>query len=321
MEEIRTNRQYKDRLFRFIFGNSEWKENTLELYNALNDSHYTDPDELELTTIDDIIYLEMKNDLSFIIGDEMNLYEQQSTYNPNMPLRGLMCFAKLYDQYIKTHGLNVYGSKQLALPRPEYVVFYNGKKKTASRETLRLSDSFTSKDNDADGKRSGSNDVINGGSAIEVTTKVININEEIGDELLKKSRKLHEYSLFVHKVRGKIEKGMTADDAIHATVDECIHEDILSKILLKHKSEVIDMIITEYNAAEHEALIRKEAHAEGIAQGKAEGIAQGKAEGIAEGKIEIIQFMYSSGKTPAKIAELTGVPYDLVTKYINKYHK
>ena len=96
-ENLHINRQFKDRLFRLLFGSEEYKENILSLYNALNNTSYTDVNDIELTTIDDIIYIRMKNDVSLLLHDTMNLWEQQSSYNPNMPVRGLMYFGNLYE--------------------------------------------------------------------------------------------------------------------------------------------------------------------------------------------------------------------------------
>ena len=78
--------QFKDRLFKAIFGrdnpqSSQWR---LELYNALRGTNYSDPKALELNTIENVIYLTMRNDISFLIDSQLTLFEQQSTYNPNM---------------------------------------------------------------------------------------------------------------------------------------------------------------------------------------------------------------------------------------------
>ena len=91
---LRVNRRYKDRLFRFLFRN---KRDLLELYNAVNGSAYTDPEDLEIITLEDVIFMKMKNDLSFMVYDQLNLYEHQSTFSPNMPLRGLLYFAQQYE--------------------------------------------------------------------------------------------------------------------------------------------------------------------------------------------------------------------------------
>ena len=120
--------QYKDRLFNFLFGSEENKEWTLSLYNAVNGSNYTDSSAIEITTIKEVMYLGMHNDTSFLISDEMALYEQQSSYNPNMPLRLMQYAGNLYEKYIKQRNLNKYGSTLIKLPVPKLVVFYNGTK-------------------------------------------------------------------------------------------------------------------------------------------------------------------------------------------------
>ena len=120
------NRKHKDRLFSFLFGSEANREWTLSLYNAVNGTSFTDPEEIQFTTIEDAIYMGMKNDLSFILCYVMNIYEQQSTYSPNMPVRQLMYAGKLYDKYIQTNNLNIYGKKIVRLPVPKLIVFYNG---------------------------------------------------------------------------------------------------------------------------------------------------------------------------------------------------
>ena len=136
------NSQYKDRLFTFLFGSEENKDWTLSLYNAVNGSFYQDPNAIEITTIKEIMYLGMHNDVSFLILDEMNLYEQQSTYNPNMPLRMMQYTGNLFEKYIKQRKLNKYSSRRFFLPVPRLVVFYNGTLEQQDEIVLRLSDSF-----------------------------------------------------------------------------------------------------------------------------------------------------------------------------------
>ena len=125
------NVQYKDRLFNFLFGSEENKAWTLSLYNAVNGSSYTNPDEIEITTIKEVMYLGMHNDVSFLIAEEMALYEQQSSYNPNIPLRMLQYSGNLYEKYIRQNKLNKYGTAVLKLPVPKLVTFYNGAKRAA----------------------------------------------------------------------------------------------------------------------------------------------------------------------------------------------
>ena len=117
---------YKDRLFTFLFGNEEKKEWTLSLYNAVNQSSYNHPEELQILSIREVLYMGMRNDVSFLIADEISLYEQQSSYNPNMPLRQMQYLGNLYERYIRENKLNKYGSALLKLPTPRLVTFYNG---------------------------------------------------------------------------------------------------------------------------------------------------------------------------------------------------
>ena len=167
------NTHYKDRLFSFIFGSPERKDWTLSLYNAVNGSSYTNPMDIEIMTIDDVLYMGMKNDMAFLLTDIANMYEQQSTYNPNMPVRKLMYAARLYDRYIHMNKLNIYSTKQVRLPVPKLITFYNGKEDRED-DILELKDAFRT----ADGQP------IEAEPDIQVRVRMININygknKEIG---------------------------------------------------------------------------------------------------------------------------------------------
>lgn len=121
MSAIRQN--YKDTLFRKLFGDPENKKELLSLFNALNGTAYTNEDDLEITTIGDVVYMSMKNDVSCILDCYMGLFEHQSTFNPNMPLRGLLYFGKLYDKYVVENECNLYGSTLIKIPTPRYLSY------------------------------------------------------------------------------------------------------------------------------------------------------------------------------------------------------
>ena len=118
-EYISINEKYKDKIFCLLFGREEYKDNILSLYNALNNTNYSNVDDIEIATIEDTIYIRMKNDVSFLIGSYLSLWEQQSTFNPNMPVRGLMYYGNLYNSYIHDRGLNIYGSSLMKIPTPK----------------------------------------------------------------------------------------------------------------------------------------------------------------------------------------------------------
>lgn len=180
----RIQRNYKNGLFLMIFGN---KPALLSLYNAIRGSNYTNPDDLIINTIEGVLYLGMKNDVSFIINNELNLYEAQSSWNPNMPLRGLFYFSRVYEGYIAEHDLNIYSQTLLKLPTPNYIVFYNGTKEDGDSRILRLSDSFIKHDGEE--------------ACLECTATMININYGHNKKLMEACRELYEYSYLIEQIR------------------------------------------------------------------------------------------------------------------------
>ena len=282
IRRLTVNRKYKDHLFRMIFQD---KKDLLELYNAINDSSYTDPDDLTITTLQDVIYLGMKNDLSFIIGSHLNLYEHQSTWNDNMPLRGLFYFSDMLRGYVEEYDLNIYKEKRILLPIPKYIVFYNGTDKQPDRVEMKLSDSY---ENVADGIYD-----------LECKVTVLNINKGHNQTLMAKSKRLSDYAYFVQAVRENLSQGYGTEEAVVHAVDECIQKNILSDILRRSRAEVVDLFLTTYDAKKHRKAIEEEAREDGLAQGLAEGrekgLAEGRAEGRAEGKDLLIRALHELG--------------------------
>ena len=242
------NRQHKDRLFRFLFGES--KENALSLYNALNHSSYTKAEQLEFTTIGDALYMGMKNDLSFLFEMELSVYEHQSTLNPNMPLRGLLYLPRLFEAYVTKQRVSIYDSALLRLPTPHYVVFYNGKEKAPETWEMRLSDAFD-----------------HPGGCVELVVTVYNINAGNNRELMEQCRPLGEYAELISLIRQNQAAGMEIGSAVNSAVDACINRGILADVLIKHKAEVVGMLLTEYNEAETMELIRESAERRGMEKG------------------------------------------------------
>ncbi len=245
------NTKYKDRLFSFIFGRPERKEWTLSLYNAVNGSSHTDPEEIEIVTMEDILYMGMKNDMSFLITDTANMYEQQSTYNPNMPVRKLMYAARLYDRYIHMNRLNIYSTKQIRLPVPKLVTFYNGMEERED-DILELKDAFLTED----GKPAETE------SDIQVRVRMININYGKNKELMGACRPLSEYAWFIAEIR-RNNQGMDIESAVDSALEAMPEEFGLKKFLVANKAEVKQMCITEYNEAETMEQFREEGREEG----------------------------------------------------------
>lgn len=246
MNETQVQRNYKDSFFRMLFKD---KENLLSLYNALNKTCYTDVNGLEITTLENAVYMNYKNDVSFVFDFELMLYEHQSTINPNMPLRDLLYVTGLLQKRIRTE--NLYGSKQIMIPSPRFVVFYNGTDNYPERQTLRLSDAYKKKQENPE---------------LELTVTVYNINYGYNDEILDACKTLKEYAMYVEQVR-TYAKQMPLTEAIEKAVDYCIGADILSEFLRKNRAEVISMTIYEYDEEAHHKLLYEEGVEDGIERG------------------------------------------------------
>ena len=160
------------------------RENLLSLYNAVNHSHYTDASELEIVTLKNAVYMNMKNDQAFLLDMQLNLYEHQSTWNPNMPLRFLMYVAKEYQMLVRNQTL--YASALVKVPTPHFVVFYNGETEQEAETILRLSHSFQQKTDKPE---------------LELMVRVLNINLDKKQEVLEACQLLKEYMLLVNKIR------------------------------------------------------------------------------------------------------------------------
>ena len=263
-----TSREYKDRLFSFIFGREEHKDWTLSLYNAVRGSHYTNPDDIQITTIRDVLYLGMHNDVSFIIANELSLYEQQSTYNPNMPIREFLYAAKLLEQYLAPKKMELYWKKLVRIPAPKLVVFYNGRENHPDETLLKLSDAYP--------------DGIEGD--IEVKVRMLNINFGHSKKLFDACQPLREYTWLVEKIRD-LTKITNLEEAVDRAINEMPNEFRLKTILIQHKAEVKGMILTEYDEQEAMNSFREEGRQEGRQEGVQEGLVKGMIALIQQGAI------------------------------------
>ena len=259
MSEFSTtqHREYKDRLFKAIFGrdNPQSKQWRLELYNALRGTNYTDPEALEVNTIENVIYLTMHNDISFLADSQMTLFEQQSTYNPNMPLRGLLYFAQLYQMHLSKLGKTLHRTTLVKIPNPKFVVFYNGTKETKDIEYLRLSEAFEHKENNHD---------------FEWTAELVNINQNHNKTLQKNCKPLYDYVIYISRIKSNKQSGMSAKDAVNDAVDWAIKENLLDGFFRLQKEEILGMSLTEYDEEE----VAKDLFEEGKEVGHAEGAQQ-----------------------------------------------
>ena len=297
-KKVTANRNYKDTVFRKLFSD---RRNLLSLYNAINGTAYTDETKLEIVTLENAIYMGMKNDLSFLIDDVLNLYEHQSSYSPNLPLRGLFYFSSLYREQIESVKQRLYTNSPLYIPFPQYLVFYNGTKEEPERQELKLSDLFITNGKGAT-------------PALECTALVLNINLGHNRRLMEKCKALKEYAQFIAIIRENIAVGMIFEDAVENAVDVCIKKGILSEILRKNRAEVIEMILTEYDENEFRDFLKEEAWNEGHKAGRETGLLEGMIK-------TCMDFQISKEQTIAKLRKDFSMSEEEAKQSVEKYWK
>ncbi len=289
-QTTKTQKQVYDHLFIAIFGkdterSKRWR---LELYNALNNTNYTDPDALELNTLENVIYIKMHNDVSFLVDSQMTLYEHQRTTNPNMPLRGFFYFAQLYQKYIDSKRELIGTTTLIKIPNPNYIVFYNGDTSRDEDYELKLSDAFFHED------KSGK---------FEWTARVLNINKEYNLSLQKKCKPLYDYIQFVSRINDNKEKGMPIEEAVDEAVDWACEQNLLEGYIREQKAEVKMNLLTEYDEEAYIRIWRRD----GIIQGKQE-----KAIEVASNLLELKKL------PPEQIAQSVGLSLEQVLELQKK---
>ena len=228
-ESLGVQKEYKDRVFKFLFGSPERKDWTLSLYNAIRGTHYTDPDMITFNTIGDVIYMGMKNDVSFLISSEMQMWEHQSTYNPNMPLRFLFYGAALYEKYAKEKDLRMNSSRRQSIPCPVCICFYNGTDRKLEKAVLRLSDAYK------------------GEGDFEVKVTMLNVNQGMNTDVVDACEPLREYAWLVEEIRRRQSEGAALLAAVDESIDAMPDDFVVKELLLANRVEVKKMILTEYN--------------------------------------------------------------------------
>jgi len=272
---MKPNKNYKDSVFTKLFGHDE--KIILELYNAIFNANCGEDTKIEITTLDEALFMDWINDISFVIdGKLVVLIEHQSTINNNMPLRMLIYITKIYEKIRDTRSL--YKKKATALPRPEFVVLYNGKEEYPDRKELKLSDMF---------EKYGEENPVN----LELVVQIYNINKGRNPEFAARSTTLDQYEIFVAKVHEN-EKTMPKKEAIIKAVKDCSDNGILKEFLRKHSAEVVNMLLREFTMKEAQEVW--------------------KEEGMEEKQIEIARNMKVKGYDLHAIAEITGLTFDEV---------
>ena len=317
---LRVKEEYKDTIFRMLYRD---KGNLLSLYNAVNERNYTNPDDLQIVTLENALYMEMKNDLAFIMDMNLYLYEHQSTYNPNIPLRNLFYIADEYQRLVIQKSL--YSTAIQKIPTPRFIVFYNGTKKVEDRSEFRLSSAYENPTEDPD---------------LELRVTMLNVNDGHNNELMEHCQTLKEYAQYVARVRKyAADPDIVLEEAVERAVEECIKEGILAEFLMRNRAEVIKVSIYEYDREFEEKKLRKAEYEagrqDGIEIGRRDGIEIGRQDGIEIGRQagmldgiktgeknvlkRLIKKRLSKGMTPEEIADDLDEDVSLIRTYMEEH--
>ena len=313
----KTNRNYKDSVFVDLFAyDITAKENFISLYNAL---HGTNLDvkttDVQPVMLEQVLYMKYYNDIAMLIdGKIVILIEHQSTINQNMPFRFLEYIARIYEKI--TTKDEKFGRKLVKLPIPEFYVFYNGKEDYPTESMMKLSDAFMQLGDNCELK----NQLENANYPLEIFVKVININVDKENPILKRCETLKQYSEFIEQVRSNIENGIS--EPFTTAIKQAIKKGFLSDYLNRKSTEVQNMLLAEYDYDTDIAVQRKEAFNDGIAIGEERGITIGREEGRNEGislgitqaKLETAKSMKSENMSVSMIAHFTGLSVEEIEK-------
>ena len=306
-QEQEVKRTYKDSVFVTIFHE---KSKLIELYNALFDTNYDESEPIDIVTIKDVLFRTLKNDVAFVLGGRfVVLVEHQSSINENMPLRDLMYISTVLKRMVDTTRL--YRERRLMIPRPEFIVFYNGTKDFPAYQELRLSDSFLGE------KQKDEED------ALQLIVKVYNINTEKNSEILGRCETLRQYSRFVEIMRSYKEDSELTNDVIVEVLDRCKKEGILTEFLDKYGTEIVEMLFKELTREEDLEISRLDGYEEGFNSGERAGFSKGERAGFSKGE----RAGFSKGERAgaergamqrqceiAKNFKESGIPIDVIAK-------
>ena len=297
-------RNYKDTVFVTVF---KEKKCLIELYNAIFDTNYDENTPLDIVTIKDVLFRTLKNDVAFTLGERfVVLIEHQSTLNGNLPLRDLLYVSTLFKRMIDSKLL--YRERTLMLPRPEFIVLYNGTTDIPEYQELRLSDAYLGE------LQEGEED------ALQLVVKVYNINSKKNAEILKKCETLKQYSRFVDIMRSYQKTDQLTNEKMVEIMERCQRDGILTDFFREYGTELIEMLFKELTREEDLEISRLDGYDAGLKEGEKSGFCKGEKSGFTKGEecgeqkaaLKIAKSMKKEKIEADMIAKITGLSMDEV---------
>ena len=295
------NRNNKNSMFSSLFSNPDILR---ELYSAIEGIPIPPDIPIEINTLSGVLFINKVNDISFLIDNRLVvLIEHQSTISENLPLRMLEYTGRIYEKIVDME--KKYKKKLIKIPRPEFIVLYNGIENYPDYSELKLSDAFM----DIKGIKLKGVEKL----PLELIAQVYNINQGHNPEILKRCETLANYSKFVDKLQEFQKKGIKLEESIRPVIEYCIKNNIMKKYLQEHGSEVFNMIFGEYDRDMDIAVNRREAWEDGHEDGLEEGLEKGRE----EEKLYIAKNLLAEGSSPEFVYKITGLSSDEIMQRLN----
>ena len=233
-----------------------------------------------------------------------------------MPTRALLYFARMYEDYIAKHNINIYSSAPKKLPFPQHIVFYNGTKDEPDQKVMKLSDLFETPPTEME-------------PCLECTSTMLNINYGHNRKLMEKCKRLKEYAVFVDTVRGNLDSGLSLQEAVSLSVDECIRKNILTDILTAQKAEVIRVVLETFDQEKYEKAMKREGYDEGYDDGYDIGYDRGRNKERENGICQLItslkkiqkKYHISEAEIKAEIMNKYSLTPEEAEGYLRQYGK
>jgi len=284
------NKKHKDSVFSALFNNPDALR---ELYSAIEGITIPPDMPISINTLTDVLIKDQINDVSFTIDNRLViLAEHQSTLSDNLPLRLLEYIGKVYEKIVDYERR--FQRKLVKIPRPEFIVLYNGNEPFDDHKELRLSDAFM----DVQGLKLSESDKL----PLELIINVYNINQGHNPEILKKSTTLDNYSILISKIWEYRNSKLTLEESLKHAIKYCISNNVLKDFLKKHSSEVFSMLYGEYRLEDEIAVVKRETWEEACEVTREE-----RDRTIACNLLE-------KGATPEYVHEITGLDLETIAK-------
>jgi len=247
---MKLNKNHKDSLFSTLFNNPDVLR---ELYSAIEGITIPQDMPIDINTLTDVFIKDKINDVSFTIDNRLViLVEHQSTISENLPLRLLEYIGRIYEKIVNYERR--FQKKLEKIPKPEFIVLYNGNETFPEHKELRLSDAFM----DIKGLKQSESEK----QPLELIVNVYNINQGKNTQILKKSTTLDSYSILISKIWEYRNSKLTLEESLKLAIIYCIDNNVLKDFLRKHGSEVFSMLYGEYRLEDEIAVVRREAREE-----------------------------------------------------------